>query len=240
MREVRALVLVGIVIAIPSARPAHAQPGAEMSTAELWTRSAHRAALSGDCTTVEILGRRVAAVSAAHHARVFVVDPAIARCLSPPPAPPPPDLRHGALGTKVGLGIGAPYGGEAGFGAEVGLPHVGLVAAMGIAGRSLGWSVGVRGHLRDRFASVRPHVTALYGTTAVYVERVWSETGWQQMRHALHGFGAYAGADIDIGDPGSYRLAVAVGVSWQSDAPVDVVDRSRVAPSFVVGVDHEW
>jgi hypothetical protein len=187
-----------------------------------------------------MLGDRVRARDADYHARVFVADPAIARCLHPPPAPPPPDLRHGAIGTKVGLGIGAPYGGEVGFGGEVGLPYVGLVAAIGIAGRAPGWSVGVRGYLRGRFAFIRPHVTAVYGTTAVYAERMFDGDSWELVERTLYGFGIFAGVDIDIGDAGGFRVAVGGGLSWQPDAPVDAVDRSRFTPAFSAGVDHEW
>jgi hypothetical protein len=206
---------------------------------DILTRSARRAARNDDCATVRIIGRRVAKLDRQHHARVFVLDPTIARCL-PTLAPPPPAPRRGPIGAKVGVGIGAPYGGEVGISTELRLAHAGLVGSIGIAGRSLGWSVGLRTYLRDRFVFVRPHVTTVYGTTSVYVQRVASGMASQRVRQTLRGVGVYVGVDIDIGEPGALRVSVAAGVTWQPDDPVDVVDESWVAPYLVAGFDHEW
>src|SRR5262245_33087753 len=140
------------------------------STAELHTRSARRAARSHDCAAVELLGSRVRAVDPAYYTQVFVRDPDITACLRPRPPEPDVDRRHAGPGAKLGVGVGPVYGGF-GLAAEGGLPHVVFVGGVGYLSQNIGWSVGIRGHVFGRFHWLRPHVTLLYGTTAVFTEQ---------------------------------------------------------------------
>jgi len=115
---------------------------------------------------------------------------------------------------SVGFGLGVPYG-VLGGAVTLGFDYLAIIAGVGttvVAGA--GYGLGVRAYFLDSGHKVRPHVTAVWGTTAAY-----QITGAVEMTGVLTGFGFYAGLDHDIGEPGDWYATYGLGYITHESLP---------------------
>jgi hypothetical protein len=102
---------------------------------------------------------------------------------------------------------------------NLGMDYFTLMAGGGtsiVAGA--GYALGLRLYFLDTGHKYRPHVTAVWGTTAAY-----KISGSVDMKGTLHGFGFFGGIDQDIGAPGDFFLTYGVGYITHEDLPDDVL-----------------
>jgi hypothetical protein len=121
---------------------------------------------------------------------------------------------------SLNLGIGVPYG-VFGGAITAGMDYFALMAGAGstiFAG--FGYGIGARVYFMDTSPHyVRPHFTAVWGTTALY--RI---SGDVDMNGTLRGFGFYAGLDQDVGEPGGLFLSYGVGYITHEGLPSKVTN----------------
>jgi hypothetical protein len=146
------------------------------------------------------------------------------------------DPRHDGLGGKLGVGIGMPYGLPRGFGVEIGLPHVAVIGGIGPMRDFASYAAGVRVYLHGRKSQARVHVTTCYGVTGLFQEPHFMGS-WETLERPLTGVGGFLGADLDVGDPGYFSLAFAVGATRQLDLPAEEM-KSPWSAGLVLGIDY--
>ena len=133
---------------------------------------------------------------------------------------------------KIGIGLGVSYG-VIGAGAEIGTQYIAVVGGVGtlavISGG--GWGIGGRAYFLNSTHKWRPHLTIIYGTTALY-----SISGAVEAEGALKGMGIYLGVDQDVGKIGGFSFTYGLGFITHEDIPQDVTNRVSAAggslPSF--------
>jgi hypothetical protein len=119
---------------------------------------------------------------------------------------------------SLSAGLGVPYG-VLGGAINLGMDYVTLMAGGGttvVAGP--GYALGLRVHFLDTSHRYRPHLTAVWGTTAAY-----KISGTVDMKGTLRGFGFFAGIDQDVGEPGDVYLTYGGGYITHEDLPDDVL-----------------
>lgn len=132
----------------------------------------------------------------------------------PPPSPPEPKREPSLFVGSVGFGLGVPYG-VLGGAVTLGFDYLAIIAGVGttvVAGA--GYGLGVRAYFLDSGHKVRPHFTAVWGTTAAY-----QITGSVNLTGVLNGFGFYAGLDHDIGAPGDWYATYGLGYITHESLP---------------------
>ena len=136
------------------------------------------------------------------------------------------------VAAQIGVGLGIPYG-VLGVGVDVGVPHFSFVGGIGttIFGGA-GWAVGGRVYFFDRTRRFRPHVTVVYGTTAVVTDLF--DTGY-----TLKGVAFYGGLDHDIGPPGGLTLTYGIGGFTHEALPPNVTD-SGANVGALFGINYRF
>lgn len=129
-----------------------------------------------------------------------------------------PTHQPSVISGSVNGGFGIPYGGIGGQ-VTLGFDYLAVSAGAGTVFYGSGWSVGARVYLADTSHKFRPHLTAVYGTTAAYQITV---IGGTDLQGTMKGFGFYAGLDHDVGDPGAFFMTYGVGVITHEDFPQEV------------------
>jgi hypothetical protein len=133
-------------------------------------------------------------------------------------APPAPKRDPSFFVSSVGGGLGVPYG-VLGGAVTVGFDYLSLMVGGGttiVAGA--GYGLGLRAYFLDSGHKLRPHFTAVWGTTAAY-----AISGVVDMKGVLTGFGFYAGLDHDFGEPGGFFATYGLGYITHQDLPASVV-----------------
>jgi hypothetical protein len=118
----------------------------------------------------------------------------------------------------VGVGLGVPYG-VLGGAVTLGFDYLAVIAGVGttvVAGA--GYGIGVRAYFLDSGNRLRPHFTAVWGTTAAY-----KISGAVDMTGVLTGYGFYAGMDHDFGVLGDWYATYGLGYITHKDLPASVV-----------------
>ena len=131
-----------------------------------------------------------------------------------PIAPPPPPRETSLFVGSVGFGLGVPYG-VLGGAVTLGFDYLAIIAGVGttlVAG--VGYGIGARVYFLDSGYRVRPHFTAVWGTTAAY-----QITGEVDITGVLTGFGFYAGLDQDFGQLGDWYATYGLGYITHGDLP---------------------
>jgi hypothetical protein len=130
-------------------------------------------------------------------------------------APPEPRREPSLLVGSVGFGMGVPYG-VFGGAVTLGFDYLALIAGVGttvVAGA--GYGVGARIYLVHSGHEFRPHLTAVWGTTATYQNGTYP--AWPSV---VTGVGFYAGLDHDFGEAGGWYATYGLGyITHLSESP---------------------
>jgi hypothetical protein len=132
----------------------------------------------------------------------------------PPLVSPEPKRVPSLFVGSVGFGLGVPYG-VLGGAVTLGFDYLAIIAGVGttvVAGA--GYGIGARLYFLDSGYKVRPHFTAVWGTTAAY-----QITGAYDMSGVLTGYGFYAGVDHDFGVPGDWYATYGLGYITHGSLP---------------------
>jgi hypothetical protein len=140
-------------------------------------------------------------------------------------APPQPEHEPSLFVASVGFGMGVPYG-VFGGAVTLGFDYLALTVGLGttvVAGA--GYGFGARIYFVDSGHEFRPHVTAVWGTTAVY-----QNGEYESSFGVVRGFGFYVGLDHDVGLPGGWYMTYGLGyitygdkTPASSDAPINAM-----------------
>jgi hypothetical protein len=125
------------------------------------------------------------------------------------------------LSGSINVGLGVPYGGLGG-GATFGFDYFAVIAGAGTELAGIGWSVGARVYLMGSGRKLRPHLSAVYGTTGMYR---FIDVGGDNFEGTVNGFAFYAGLDHDVGQPGRYFMTYGIGVVTHGALPQEVEAR---------------
>jgi hypothetical protein len=141
---------------------------------------------------------------------------------SPPPGVVEPEAptassESSTFSGSIAAGLGIPYG-VLGGGFTLGIDYAQLIAGVGTSiYAGAGYSAGLRLHILDSSHSWRPHLTAVYGTTAIY-----KISGAVDLKGVLRGFAVYVGVDQDVGEPGGFFMTYGVGFITHEALPASV------------------
>jgi|WetSurMetagenome_2_1015567.scaffolds.fasta_scaffold587660_1 hypothetical protein len=126
--------------------------------------------------------------------------------------------------------MGIPYG-VFGGAVSLGFDYLALIASIGttVVGGA-GYAVGARIYFADSGHEFRPHLTAVWGTTATF--QTGSYDSWSQ---EVTGFAFYAGIDQDLGEPGAWYATYGLGyVTYGSASPPS----SPVPVNLMIGLGY--